>query len=317
MSSSDDLFYYNYRRTIAVWCWAQMDATIEGVTHVLLLLTVRNLLNAGIPLQLQGWGPGFHRDGGSLFLERLFLYHAARLLHLVHDFSHPRLILEEGRQPGQVWPAVLRSLRIYFFPEQPTPSPRPVPSRRRAAPAQPISIAPLPTILEASSDEELFEYQPRWADHRDAPPSVTESEVSESEQVEEDVEEAAEQLIFGPISPNHSPRPDETMAIADEDLHGSELPMTPNVHSPHGIFSLDEELSGPMSPPTANPVMFVTFPDDDEIAPIPPVEINEVVHGVDHFPPLPPVVITEILDEEELFPPLPPVTFTEIFLDSN
>ena len=313
MSSSDDLFYLNPRRTIAVWCWAQMDATMEGVTHLLFLLTTANLCNAGVPPQLQGWGPGFHRDGGSLFLERLWLYHAAVILNLAHDFSDPWLILHEGRQPGQVWPGVLRLLRSSFFPEQPT-----VPSRRRrAAPTEPIFIVTLPTITEVSSDEELFEYSPKWADHYDASPSVTdESEVSDSDServLEEDVEEEAEQLIFGPVSPNYySPRPDEIMAIADEDLHGSVLPVTP-----HAILSFHEELSRPMSPPRANPVMIVTFPEDDHFAPIPPVETGEVVHGVDHFPPLPPVVITEILDEEELFPPLPPVIVTEIFLDSD
>ena len=293
-----------------------MDATMEGVTHLLFLLTTQNLWNAGIPPQMQGWGPGFHRRGGSLFLERLWLYHAAMILHLVHDFSDPWQILDEGRQPGQVWPGVLRLLRSFFFPEPPTRSPPPVPSRRRAEPTEPIYIISLPTITEVSSDEELFdEYSPRCTDHRDAPPSATESEVSEFELVEEDVEEA-EQLIFGPMSPNHSPRP-ETMAIADEDLHGSVLPMTTKPHPPHAIFSFDEELSGPISPPRANPVMIITFPDDDYFAPIPPVETSEVVHEVDHFPPLPPVVITEILDEEELFPPLPPVTVTEIFLDSD
>ena len=325
MSSSDDLFYLNPRRTIAVWCWAQVDATMGGVTQLVFLLSTRNLWNAGVPSQLQGSGPGFHRGGGSLFFERLWLYHAAVILNLEHDFSDPWLVLDEGHQPGQVWPGVLRLLRSFFFPEQPTRSP--VPSRRRAAaPTQPIFIMTLPTITEVSSDEELFEYSPTITDDSSdeelfeySPKWTDESEVSESERVEEDVEEEADELIFMSVSPHHSPRP-EIMAIADEDLHGSVLlPVTPKLHSTHEIVvSFDEELPRPISPPRANPVMIVTFPDDDDhFAPIPPVETGEVVDEVDHFPPLPPVVITEIVDDEELFPPLPPVTVTEILLDAD
>lgn len=283
---------------------------MEGVTRLLYLLTTRNLWNAGIPPQVQGWGAGFHRGGGSLFLERMWLYHAAMILHLVHDLSDPWLILDEGRQPGQVWPGVLRLLRNFFFPEQPTRSPPPVPSRQRAAPAQPIYIITLPTIGEVSSDDELFGYSPRSTLRDDAPPNVTESEVFEG--VEDCVEEDEHFMIFGPLSP----RPG-TMAIADEDVHGSVLPMSPQLHPPHTTVSFDEELGGPISPRRATPVVIVTLPEDDHFAPILPVETNELVNEVDHFPPMPPVVITEILDEAALFPPVPPVTVTEIFPDSD